>query len=186
MSDTVTPPPASAAPKSRLNRWLAIGLIASVALNIGFASFGAVRFFKYRELAERRGWQIEDQVARKLPDNAAKAFRHAFEDGRKGGAISHNQMRRDLGAALGAEPYDHNRLAAVLAEHRQRLDQLQAGMQAGLLAAADAMTPDQRREFAARMLRRGPPGPPGGPMDGPMGGPPHMRGDAPPPPPPRN
>lgn len=176
MVDPVSPIPT---PKSKLNRWLAIGLIASVALNLGFASFGAVRFFKYREMAEKRGAQIEDQFARRLPDNAARAFRQAFEEGRKGGAISHNQMRRDLGAALSAEPYDRARLAAVLGEHRQRLDQMQQGLQAGLLAAADAMTPEQRREYAERMLRRGPPG-------GPMGGPPHMRGDMPPPPPPRN
>ncbi|WP_341895164.1 periplasmic heavy metal sensor [Ferrovibrio terrae] len=175
----VDPVASAPTPKSKLNRWLAIGLIASVALNLGFASFGAVRFFKYREMAEKRGGQIEDQFARRLPDNAARAFRHAFEDGRKGGAISHYQMRRDLGTALSAEPYDRERLAAVLSEHRQRLDQLQQGLQAGLLAAADAMTPEQRREYAERMLRRGPPG-------GPMGGPPHMRGDMPPPPPPRN
>lgn len=159
--------------KSKVNRWLAAALIASVAINLGFASFAAVRYFKYREFAERRGWQIEDQVARRLPDNAAHAFRHAFEEGRKGGNVSHHQMRRDLATALGAEPYDHNRLAAVLDEHRRRLDQLQAGMQAGMLAAADAMTPEQRQEFAERMLRRGP-----GP------GPKHMRGDMPPPPPP--
>ncbi len=172
--------PTPVQPKSRLNRWLAIGLIASVALNIGFAGFGAVRYYKYKQFAERKGWQIEEQVARKLPDNAAEAFRRAFDDGRKGGSVSHHQMRRELAQALGAEPYDHNRLAAVLNEHRQRLDQLQEGMQAGMLAAADAMTPQQRREFAERMLRRGPPGPPGGPM----GGPPHLRGDGPPPPPP--
>lgn len=165
MSETVTPTPA----KSRVNRWLAVALIASVAINLGFAGFGAVRFFKYKEFSERRGWQIEDQVARRLPDNAAQAFRQAFEEGRKGGSISHHQMRRDLAVALGAEPYDHNRLAAVLDEHRRRLDQLQAGMQAGMLAAADAMTPEQRQEFAERMLRRGPK---------------HLRGEMPPPPPP--
>jgi len=179
MADTAAP-----APKSKLNRWLAGALILSVAINIGFASFGAVRFFKYREMAERRGAQIEDQFARRLPDNAAKAFREAFEDTRKGGAVSHWQMRRDLGAALGTEPYDRAKLAGVLAEHRQRLDQLQAGLQAGLLAAADAMTPEQRSEYATRLLRRGPPDGPGGPLGGPMGGPPHMRGDGPPPPPP--
>ena len=168
MADPVTP---TAAP--RMNRWLAAGLIVSVALNIGLLSFGAVRFFKYRDYAERRGMQIEEQFARRLPDNAARAFRDAFEQTRKGGFVSHQQMRRDLGAALLNEPYDHARMAAVLAEHRQRLDQLQQGLQAGLLAAADAMTPDQRREFGERILRRG-----HGPMDGP---PPHMRGDGPPP-----
>jgi uncharacterized membrane protein len=167
MSEAITLPPA----KSKVNRWLAVALIASVAINLGFAGFGAVRYFKYREFAERRGWQIEDQVARRLPDNARQAFRQAFEEGRKGGAVSHHQMRRDLSAALGAEPYDHNRLAAVLDEHRRRLDQLQAGMQAGMLAAADAMTPEQRQDFAERMMRRDP-------------GPKHMRGEAPPPPPP--
>jgi uncharacterized membrane protein len=166
MVDPVTAPPA---PKPMLNRWLAIGLIVSVVINVGLLSFGAVRYFKYREFAERRGMQIEEQFARRLPDNAAKAFRDAFEQGPKRGAVSHHQMRRDLGAALMAEPYDHARMAAVLAEHRQRLDQLQQGLQAGLLAAADAMTPEQRREFGERMLRRGPP---------------HMRGDGPPPPPP--
>lgn len=177
MADTASPTPTSSPPKPKLNRWLAGALILSVALNIGFMSFGAVRFFKYRDLAERRGMQVEDQFARRLPDNAAKAFREAFEGSRKGGAVSHWQMRRDLGAALGSEPYDHARLAAVLAEHRQRLDQLQQGLQAGLLAAADAMTPEQRREYAERLMRRGPPDGPRGP-----GGPPHMRGDGPPPP----
>lgn len=193
MTDPVTPPvsPAAAPAKPRLNRWLAAGLIASVAVNLAFAGFGAVRYYKFRELTERRNAKIEEQIARRLPDNAAKAFREAFEHGRKDGALSQHQMRRELAAALGTEPYDHNRLAAVLAEHRQRLDQLQQNMQSGLLAAADAMTPEQRRDFAERMLRRGPPGPPpppgAGPMDGPMGGPmggPPMRGDLPPPPPP--
>lgn len=175
MADTTAP-----APKSKLNRWLAIGLIASVAVNLAFIGFGATRFYKHRDMAERRGAQIEDQFARRLPDNAAKAFREAFEQSRKGGAVSHWQMRRDLGAALGAEPYDRPKLEAVLAEHRQRLDQLQQGLQAGLLAAADAMTPEQRREYAEKLMRRGPPDGPRGPM----GGPPHMRGDGPPPPPP--
>lgn len=163
MSETVTPP----RPKSGVNRWLAVALIVSVALNLGLAGFGAVRYFKYREFAERRGWQIEDQVARRLPENAQQAFRQAFEEGRKGGNVSHHQMRRDLAEALGATPYNHDRLAAVLDEHRRGLDRLQAGMQAGMLAAADAMTPEQRRDFADRMLRRGPK---------------HMRGDMPPPP----
>lgn len=150
MSDIVTPPPA----RSKVNRWLAIALIVSVALNLGFAGFGAARYFKYREFAESRGWQIEDQVARRLPDNAAKAFRKAFEQSRKGGDAPHHQMRRDLSAALAAEPYDHDRLAAVLDDYRRHLDQMQSGLQAGMLAAADAMTPEQRREFAERMLRR--------------------------------
>lgn len=166
MSDPVTSPA-----KSKVNRWLAIGLIASVAINLAFVGFGAVRVIKYREFAERKTWRIEEQVARRLPDNAAQAFRDAFEERRKGGMVSHFQMRRDLAAALSAEPYDRDRLAAALAEHRQRLDQLQSGMQAGMLAAADAMTPEQRREFAERLSRRGPPGP-GGPGPGGPDGPP--------------
>ena len=56
MSETVMP-----SAKSKTNRWLAIALIVSVAINLGFAGFGAVRYFKYREFAERRDWQIEDR-----------------------------------------------------------------------------------------------------------------------------
>lgn len=152
--------------KSRLNRWLAIGLIVSVALNLGFIGWGAARWIKYSRFAERPAVHFEERVARHLPDNAAKAFRNAMEGTRRSSALSFYDLRRDIASALAAEPYDRAKLEALLSEHRNRLDQFQIGMQAGLLAAADAMTPEQRKRYAEYMLRHGPrgerpPGPPG-------------------------
>ena len=64
-------------------------------------------------------------------------------------------LRRDIAEALAAEPFDKARFEALLAEHRGRLDRFQQGLQAGLLAAAETMTPEQRKEYAERMLRHG-------------------------------
>src|SRR3546814_12943008 len=70
-----------------------------------------------------------------------------------------------IAAAIAADPYDRARLAALLDEHRRRLDTFQEGIQSGLLAAVDAMTPEQREQYAERMLRHGPPGAPPRPED---------------------
>lgn len=178
-----TPPPAAPAPKSRANRWLAIGLIASVAINLAFVGWGAVRFVKYSRWMDRDRAHIEEQFARRLPDDAGKAFRKAFEKTHKGNALTLREMSRELGTALAAEPYDRARLEAALLEHRRRLDQLQQGLQAGLLAAADAMTPEERAKLARKLMRHGPPmpPPPEGHMGVPMGAPGGRHMDGPPP-----
>ncbi|WP_298722571.1 periplasmic heavy metal sensor [uncultured Ferrovibrio sp.] len=151
--------PISPAPqKSRMNRWLAIGLIISVAFNLAFIGWGATRFVKFRSMTEQSSVHFVDRIARKLPDNAARAFRQAVENSRKSQAVSFSDLRRDIASALAAEPYDRARLEALLQEHRNRLDQFQTGIQAGLLAAADAMTPEQRKHYAEHMLRHGPRG----------------------------
>lgn len=157
MTDASPLPPA---PKSRMNRWLAIGLIVSVALNLGFIGFGATRFYKFRNMDRMPATQVEDQVARRLPDHAAEAFRKAVREHREPGMTPFHQMRRELAETLAADPFDRDKFARLLADHRDRLDDFQQGMQAGLLAAADAMTPAERREYAGRLLRHGPPGMP--------------------------
>lgn len=157
MADPLSSP---APQKSRLNRWLAIALVASVAVNLAFVGWGATRWWKFHRMSERPASQFEEQVAKRLPDNAAKAFRKAMEATRKGDPVSFHQLRRDIAEALATEPFDRARFEALLEEHRQRLDQFQRGMQLGLLAAAETMSPEQRQEYAQRMLRRGPPPPP--------------------------
>lgn len=176
MADPTAAPP-SPAPKSRLNRWLAIGLIASVALNLAFIGWGAVRFIKYSRWVDRDRVHIEEQFARRLPEEAGQAFRKAFDKAETGKAFTLRDMNRDLASALAAEPYNRSALEAALLEHRRRLDQLQQGLQAGFLAAADAMTPEERQKFARRLARHGPPMPP----DGPMGRPGSHHPDGPPP-----
>lgn len=155
MADTATPP---AAPKARLNRWLAAGLIVSVAINLALVGFAATRFYKYRSMDRMPASHAEEQVARRLPDHAAQAFRKAVEESRKPGLKPFHEMRRELAETLAAEPFDRARFASLLAQHRDRLADFQQGMQAGLLAAADAMTPAERREYSERLLHMGPPG----------------------------
>ena len=147
--------PLAPAPKARASRWLKIGLIASLALNVAFIGWGATRFVKYHRMGERPGAQIEERIARRLPDNAAQAFRQAMDTNRGGEPISFHALRRDIAEALAAEPFDRARFEALMSEHRGRLDRFQQGLQAGLLAAADTMTPEQRKDYAEKMLRHG-------------------------------
>jgi uncharacterized membrane protein len=187
--------PADQPRKPRINRWLAAALIVSAAANLAFIGWGAARYIHHARLAERPpSGQIEDQITRRMPERAATAFRAAVEkDGRlPRGAFQ--RFRHEIAGAIAAEPYDRAKLAALLDEHRRRLDTFQENVQSGLLAAVDAMSPDERRDYAHNMLRHrppppppppgedGPPMPPGGrPMDGrPMDG-----GGQPLPPPPK-
>lgn len=155
MTDMAPSAPAPRRPGA--NRWLAIGLIVSVAINLAFLGWGAVRMAGFHRWMERPSIRVEDQIARHLPDHAARAFREAMVQAHKGNAISLQRMRYDIAQALAAEPYDHAKLEALLNRHRNRLDQFQISLQAGLLAAADAMTPEERKAYAERMLRHGPP-----------------------------
>lgn len=147
--------PLAPAPRSRASRWLKIGLIASLALNVAFIAWGATRWAKHHRMGERPGAQIEERIARHLPDDASRAFRQAMDANRRGEPVSFYALRRDIAEALAAEPFDKARFEALLAEHRGRLDRFQQGLQAGLLAAAETMTPEQRKEYAERMLRHG-------------------------------
>lgn len=149
-------PSAPVAPRSRVNRWLAIGLIVSVAFNLAFIGWGAVRFAKFHRMASHPSRHIEERIANHLPDNAAMAFRQAMQRNRKDETVSFRQLGRETADALAAEPYDRARLETLLNEHRSRLDNFQQSLQAGLLAAADSMTPEQRKEYAEHLRRHGP------------------------------
>lgn len=182
-------PDAVAAPprKPRFNRWLAAGLIVSAAVNLAFIGWGAARYIHHSRMADRPpSGQIEEQITRRMPEQAAAAFRAAIEKNSRVPRGAFLRFRHDIAAAIAADPYDRAKLAALLDEHRRRLDTFQEGIQSGLLAAVEAMTPEQRKQYARRMLRHGPPGapPPGAPPrpDGPPG-PPGAGGPPPPPPP---
>lgn len=159
MSAPVTP--ADQPRRPRFNRWLAAGLIVSVAVNLAFVGWGAARYIHHSRLADRPpSGQIEDQLTRRMPDRAASAFRAAIEKNERVPRGTFLRFHREVVAAIAAEPYDRAKLATLLDEHRHRLDTFQESIQAGLLAAIDAMTPEERQQYARDMLRRGPPGPP--------------------------
>jgi uncharacterized membrane protein len=174
--------PADQPAKPRFNRWLAVGLIVSAALNLAFIGWGAARYIHHSRMADRPpSGQIEDQITRRMPDRAAAAFRAAVEKNARLPRGAFMRFRHEIAAAIAAEPFDRAKLAGLLDEHRRRLDLFQEGVQSGLLAAIDAMTPEERQQYARRMLRHGPAAPPPGP--GP-GGPPRGAADGPPLPPP--
>lgn len=178
----MSPPDAVAAPprKPSFNRWLAAGLIVSAAVNLAFIGWGAARYIHHSRMAERPpSGQIEDQITRRMPEHAADAFRAAIEKNSRVPRGAFMRFRHDIAAAIAADPYDRAKLAALLDEHRRRLDGFQEGIQSGLLAAVDAMTPQERERYAERMLRHGPPGGPPRPDEPP---PPPGAGGPPPPP----
>ena len=165
--------PADQPAKPRFNRWLATGLIVSAAINLAFIGWGAARYIHHSRMAERSpSGQIEEQITRRMPDPAAAAFRSAFEKNARVPRGAFLRFRLEIADAIAADPYDRTKLAALLDQHRHRLDMFQESIQSGLLAAVDAMTPDERQQYARIMLRHGGPGAPR-----------RHDGDGPPPPP---
>ena len=189
--------PTVTAAKPRSGRWLKIALTASLALNLAFVGWGAAQFYKHREFARAPLTAAGERIDRMLPEKAARAFREEMDKTRKTlGPISFGAERRMLADALAAEPFDLEKLRAAMTTQRTKMETFQAGMQSSLLAAAEAMTPAERKEYAEKLKqmgrreRSGPErgGPPHGPMAGaPMAGPPMAgpMGGPPPGPPPK-
>lgn len=149
MADT-----AALTPKPRYNKWLAIALTVSVALNLAAIGWGASRYYKSREIARAPFAQLEMRFSRHLPDAAAAAFRAELDKTRQAvGPVEFGLVRRSLAAALGAEPFDAKALNAAMEQQRLRMEQFHQGMQAALLAAAQAMTPEERKRYAEKLAR---------------------------------
>lgn len=157
MADTAssnpTPNPAPTT-GNKGRRWLIIALTASVALNLAVIGWAGARFYKHREWAAAPFGQIERRVARHLPPAAADAFRAEIAKVGETGP-SFGPVRRELSEALGAEPYDPAKLAAAMTARRQQLERFHTAMQNGLLAAANAMTPAERKEYAEKLAKFG-------------------------------
>ena len=147
---------APAAPKARVNRWLAIALTASVALNLLGLGWGATRYYKHREIARAPFAQIEGRFAKHLPENAARAFRTELDKTRQAvGPLAFGEVRREMAGALAAEPFESAALRAAMDKQRSRMEVFQTGMQNALLAGAEAMTPEERKRYAEKLSRLG-------------------------------
>lgn len=141
------------APKPRAPRWIIIALTVSVAINVAAIGWGATRFYMFRDMAREPMNRIEMGIARHLPPAAAEAFRKAAHDEMAKNRFSLSETRRDISGALGAEPFDPAKLESVMAARRKNLEQIQIAVQNGLLAAAQAMTPEERHKYAERIGR---------------------------------
>jgi len=163
--------------KPRSPRWLKIALTASLALNLAFVGWGAAQFYKHRQFARAPITAAGERIDRMLPEKAARAFREEMEKTRKTlGPISFGAERRMLAEALAAEPFDIAKLREAMTTQRSKMETFQQGLQNSLLAAAEAMTPAERRDYAEKLKQMGRRdrehgGPMGGPMAGPMAGP---------------
>lgn len=133
------------------NRWLAIVLGVSVALNLFFLGFLSARAFQRGEphaerpphvghaARQRRSrqrqrtfdWMTDAQRDELRPRRRAlRGSRHAVED------------------ALRAEPFDREKLSQALGELRRQTDEIQASVHQFMLLRADSMTGEERRRLA--------------------------------------
>lgn len=170
--------------KPRSPRWLKIVLTASLALNLAFIGWGAAQFYKHRQFDRAPITAAGERLDRMLPEKAARAFRSEMEKTRKAlGPVSFGAERRMLAEALAAEPFDIAKLREAMTNQRIKMETFQEGLQNSLLAAAEAMTPAERKDYAEKLKQMGKRerergGPPGGPPAGAPGG---LMGGGPPP-----
>ncbi len=162
---------------ARINRWLAIGLFVSVALNLFVA--GLIMGGPFRDgPPDRRGPDM-------LP--SPRMFIEAFgrEDGRKvmrtlrdeipdlrGKFRQAGEARRGVVAAMSADPYDPEALEAAFTAARAAHVELAESIQKPLTEVLADLTPEQRAKFADEFRRPrhdrrgGPDGERDGPPDG--------------------
>ncbi|MBX3456550.1 periplasmic heavy metal sensor [Ferrovibrio sp.] len=181
MTDNIPTAPDNVPAKPRGKPWLKIALTASLALNLAFVGWGAAQFYKHKQFARAPLTAAGERIDRMLPEKAARAFREEMDKTRKQlGPISFGEERRALAEALAAEPFDIAKLRDSMTAQRSKMATFQEGLQNSLLAAAEAMTPAERKEYAQKLKHMGkrerdhaggpPPGPPlGPPLSPPLG-----------------
>lgn len=153
--------------------WLKWLLVASLALNLGFAGLIAGAVFKGPPPPPWPGIGLL-QYARGLPEpyrrDLGKALRDARPEWTRSRAALRDQ-REALVAALVSDPYDAAAVRDLLAREAAATGEL-SSLGADLLTAQiERMRPDERAAYAAALGRdRGPHG------DGPRGGGPHGGG----------
>jgi uncharacterized membrane protein len=176
MSDP-TPNTTPAAPRPK--RWPTVLLVISLALNL--AVLGAIAGAHVRDRRDAALLPPPERMA--VGDTGIGPFIDALPRdmrGRMGQALrAHGGLApdraalaqdfRSMLAALRAEPYDSDALAAVLKAQRARFEARVTQSQAVLLDEIAAMSPADRAAFADRLERqfrhameRGPHGPPAG------------------------
>lgn len=158
--DDTTPTRASGA------RWLRVALGLSLGANLLIVGIVAGAVISHRPDGPRRGMTGPGDLG---PYGRAFAYedRAALREALGAAAPRQRENRaavrqgfRDVLTALRAEPYDGDRVRALMEAQQARVqDQIELG-RAAMLARLEAMTPAERAAFADRLervLRRGPP-----------------------------
>lgn len=149
-------------PPLSLPRAWAYGLLAvtliSVSLNLMVAGWLLGQRMAAPERMERG---MLRQIAQSLPEEVRAPLREEVRS-RRGELFrafrALRVAREEVRAAIGAEPFDRERLAAALAEQRRRMNALQTQLHEAMLATASDLDAEARQRWSEARLwqRQGP------------------------------
>jgi len=153
-----------AASGPRTSRWLKIGLIGSVAVNLLVlgAIFGTMYAMRFGPHGRHFfGGRPESfglwGVSRSMPDERGKAFRKELSADRKQLRPMMDEARdarREAAEKLGAEPFDRAALEAAIAKVGEKERAFRETAVSLLLSRIDELTPDERHALAESWQRK--------------------------------
>ena len=139
-------------------KWLVIGLVASLALNLALVGFlvgtesgpppwhrGA--FEPVAGLPRLMGFLPKERRQELMEQHPRRRLRESLRDMRR--------AQRAMDAALAEEPFDAEALSTALARYRRHFADSQASSHAAFVAIAAQLTPQERRRFVESLRRRG-------------------------------
>ena len=152
----LTPSPPSSPPRPGLLRGLRWLLVLSLALNLLVAGLVVGALARHGGPGGRpRPAELSlGPFARALePEDRREILRSlgGRADLRPPGRVDRAALFAEVVAALRAEPFDHARAAAALAEQSERVAEVERAVQEALLARLAAMTAEERAAFADRL-----------------------------------
>ena len=142
-------------------KWLVIGLVVSLTLNLALAGFLIGRasgpppwhrsaFDPIAGLPRLMHFLPKERRRELLEQQPRGQVRAALRDMRR--------AQRAMDQALAAEPFDAEALAAALARYREHFAAGQERAHATFLAMASELTPQERQRLLKSLRRRGEPG----------------------------
>jgi uncharacterized membrane protein len=145
-----TPPP----PPGRRRRWLGLALVLSLAVNlflVGILAGGWLARGPAAGFDPAAGPASIPHMIRALPPTARDAALERFAERRRalrGQMTALRRARQSVYEALTAEAFDRAALEAALGDLREQVAALQAGLHEAIVAVAERLEAEDRREMA--------------------------------------
>ena len=141
----------------RNRRWLILGLIVSVAINLGLAGFVAGQMSRPGPVPAVLDPSLSlFRVLREMPEPRREAFRPTVREhfrSLRGDIRRMRAAQRGIDQALSTEPFDAEDLAGALGEFRSALLDGQEDNHEVLVQVARQMTSEERRMLLEAMKR---------------------------------
>lgn len=159
------PAPAPARPRAARGAvwWLAIALVLSLAINVAFVGFAATRAYHFKHFRDHARSDIGlvmregRRFYRDLPRERRRELAALFAEHRDEYRAEHDEFRetvRALAEALRADDFDRARLEAAVVTLRTRIDGLVARRSDVAVEILMALSDEERRDLAQRLLDR--------------------------------